>query len=151
MSKHVIPVKGKYLVSNKFFDIEFEKYHNAPLCGVNLSATPGTEVLALAGGEVVYAGHPTPYLGHTLVIKIGDSLYCRFFHLDSIKVSVGDKVTAGKVVGSFGAGIYNSSIKYTNLSLYTSEEHELWPLRGDQILSSYLDPATYLAEQGLVL
>ena len=75
-----------------------------------LDAVRGEAVYAVADGEVTFIGIPgypicSSFL--TVVVKHNDSLYTSYECLDEdcgIPVSVGDKVTAGQVIGYAGIG-----------------------------------------------
>lgn len=76
-----------------------------------LDAERGEAVYAVADGEVTFIGVPGRPVGCdlTVIIKHNDKLYTSYGMLDEdcgIPVSVGDKVTAGQVIGYAGINFY---------------------------------------------
>lgn len=73
------------------------KAHN----GLDFSCPTGTEIISVLDGEIEYAGADSSAgLGIYVISKMGDTFY-RFiyWHLESFKVKVGDKVKQGDVIG----------------------------------------------------
>lgn len=70
--------------------------------GIDFSARRGTEVLAAAGGVVIYADYRADY-GHTIEINHGDGYVTRYAHQHELKVAVGDVVKRGQVIGTVGS------------------------------------------------
>ncbi len=61
--------------------------------------TAGALVLAVAAGEVVYAG--ANYPGRVVIVRHGPDLYSMYGHLDpALRVSVGQRVARGDVLGT---------------------------------------------------
>jgi ribosomal protein S27AE len=71
--------------------------------GVDLKAKSGTPVKAPAQGVVTKAGE-TPRCGGTIIIKHGGGFQSGFCHIKDIKVTQGQNVTAGDIVGLSGGG-----------------------------------------------
>jgi murein DD-endopeptidase MepM/ murein hydrolase activator NlpD len=69
--------------------------------GIDLLATIGSPVLSAETGIVVFAGKQGNY-GNLIVINHGDKLQTRYAHLDSIKVTTGQQVSAGDTIGTVG-------------------------------------------------
>jgi murein DD-endopeptidase MepM/ murein hydrolase activator NlpD len=69
--------------------------------GIDLSAEKGTPVQAIGDGTVAFAKEQGTY-GNLVIINHSGGLQSRYAHLDSIKVSVGQSVKKGDVVGSVG-------------------------------------------------
>jgi len=72
--------------------------------GVDIAAPIGTEILAVADGEVVYSQWNDGGYGNMTILKhkdspLTESAYC---HMDSILLKVGQKVKQGQVVGPMG-------------------------------------------------
>ena len=79
--------------------------------GLDLASLKGTPVKASASGTVVEAGFGSGY-GKTIVIKHTKKYKTRYAHLSSIKVSVGDTVERGQVIGKVGnTGLVRSAGK----------------------------------------
>jgi len=70
--------------------------------GIDLDASYGSDVVAVAGGTVVSAGWDGGY-GKQVQISHGGGLVTRYAHLSSIEVSVGESVDRGDVIGLVGS------------------------------------------------
>lgn len=72
--------------------------------GVDISAQPGTPVVATADGRVTYAGFRPGY-GWTVEIEHGDNGYkTRYAHNQrNLKVKVGDRVSRGDIIAHVGS------------------------------------------------
>ena len=53
-------------------------------------------------GTVVFAGHMT-VPGNNVILSHGSGLFSRYLHLSEIKVELGERVPASKVIGLAGA------------------------------------------------
>jgi murein DD-endopeptidase MepM/ murein hydrolase activator NlpD len=78
-------------------------------CGIDIYAPGGSEVLAIEQGDVIDAGEQTspdrvPYWNATmfLLVKTRSNLYCRYAELSDTRVSIGDRVLEGEVIGHVG-------------------------------------------------
>lgn len=69
--------------------------------GLDFCGGVGTEILAPAGGEVVFAG-PLTVRGNATVINHGWGVYSGYLHQSEILVNVGDRVTPGQIIGKVG-------------------------------------------------
>jgi Peptidase family M23 len=70
--------------------------------GIDIAATPGTRVVAAAGGEVRFAG-TAGSSGLTVSVRTADGRYdTSYLHLSSTAVREGDSVTAGQPLGAVG-------------------------------------------------
>lgn len=69
--------------------------------GLDLAAIRGTPVYPAAEGVVIEARYARGY-GNTILIMHNRKFKTRYAHLDKILVSVGEKVTLGKVIGKVG-------------------------------------------------
>ena len=74
----------------------------APHYGIDIAAPIGTPVTAPADGIVTLADD-LYYTGGTLIIDHGLMISSTLLHLDSLAVSLGDKVTRGMVIGTVGS------------------------------------------------
>jgi murein DD-endopeptidase MepM/ murein hydrolase activator NlpD len=70
--------------------------------GVDYGVPTGTEVRACASGKVALA-RPRIVTGNSVVLEHFPGVYSLYYHLDSIKVSEGDLVDAGVLLGLSGA------------------------------------------------
>jgi lysostaphin len=69
--------------------------------GVDLLGAVGTLVQAIAPGIVAFANEQGSY-GKLVIINHGGGLQSRYAHLESIKVSVGQQVKKGDLLGTVG-------------------------------------------------
>lgn len=69
--------------------------------GVDLLAPVGTDVQAIAPGTVAFANEQGTY-GNLVIINHSGGLQSRYAQLDSIKVSVGQQVNKGDLLGTVG-------------------------------------------------
>ncbi|TFI52937.1 LysM peptidoglycan-binding domain-containing protein [Mastigocladus laminosus UU774] len=69
--------------------------------GVDLLTAIGTPVNAIAPGTVVFAGDRGTY-GNLVIINHGGGLQSRYAQLESIKVSLGQQVKQGDLLGTVG-------------------------------------------------
>ncbi len=61
--------------------------------------TAGAQVLAIADGEVVYAG--ANYPGRVVIVRHADDLYSMYGHLDpALNVRVGQRIARGELIGT---------------------------------------------------
>lgn len=70
--------------------------------GIDIAASSGTTVVASRNGKVVSAGYSGSY-GNLIVISHGNGFETAYAHLSSIKVSVGDTVSQGQLIGKVGS------------------------------------------------
>lgn len=70
--------------------------------GVNIAASPGAEVKAAAGGEVVYAGSELAGFGNLILIRHPGGWVTAYAHSDTIKVKEGDLVKQGQTIATAG-------------------------------------------------
>jgi murein DD-endopeptidase MepM/ murein hydrolase activator NlpD len=90
--------------------------------GVDFEATPGTPVMAINQGVVRLATYYRDY-GNTVVVDHGVGLMSFYMHLSNIAVKVGQKVSAGQVIGESGETGYSEgphlhlTIRITNSSI----------------------------------
>ena len=69
--------------------------------GLDFCGGVGTEIYAPADGTVVFAG-PLTVRGNATMIDHGWGVYSGYMHQSEIKVSAGDKVEAGQLIGLVG-------------------------------------------------
>lgn len=69
--------------------------------GVDLRASTGTKVFATNGGKVTTSTYSSVW-GHYIIINHGGGYTSLYAHLSSRRVSVGDKVSQGDVIGYSG-------------------------------------------------
>jgi murein DD-endopeptidase MepM/ murein hydrolase activator NlpD len=69
--------------------------------GVDLSASLGTKVLAVAEGTVAFAGNQGTY-GNVIVLNHAQGYQTRYAQLDRLEVKVGAKVSRGQPIATVG-------------------------------------------------
>lgn len=74
-----------------------EKFHT----GIDIAASPGTPVKAVADGEVVKTG-TDPALGTYVLLDHGQGAATLYAQLDAVEVVLGQRVVAGEVLGCVG-------------------------------------------------
>lgn len=104
-----------------------------PHLGEDFAAAPGTPVLAPAPAVVVLA-EPLFVRGNAVVLDHGRGVFTGYWHLQSIAVAVGDRVTTGQKIGEVGS---------TGLS---SGPHLHWEMR---VAGVAVDPLQWVAEQAV--
>lgn len=70
--------------------------------GIDISTSPGREVLATADGVVVKAGW-AGQLGRAVYVSHGYGLVTRYGHLSAVSVEAGERVRRGEVIGRVGS------------------------------------------------
>lgn len=90
-----VPIQG---VSSEFG--AKRSYENHP--GVDLKASSGTEIKSPADGKVLTAEFKTSSCGGTIQVEHGNGFTSRYCHCKDIRVSVGQMVKQGDVLGLSG-------------------------------------------------
>ena len=93
----------RLIVTSEFGDrfhpvLQTQRFHR----GVDYGARSGTPVRAAAGGTVVWASDLGPY-GTLVVIEHEPDLHTAYGHLQSTKVTVGERVRSGQRIGKVGS------------------------------------------------
>ena len=97
-----LPCKYNY-VSSRFGDREDPVYGGADYhLGIDLAASKWTPIYAVRAGEVVYAGWDNTGGGNYVSIDHGDGYKSQYMHMQTIKVSVGQTVKKGQLIGYVG-------------------------------------------------
>lgn len=85
--------------------------------GIDIGAPYGSDIVAAADGEVIFAGYSNGG-GNYVMIDHGGSLYTVYMHASSLCVSKGDKVTRGQIVAKVGStGISTGNHLHFGVSL----------------------------------
>ena len=71
--------------------------------GIDIAGTPGTPILAAAGGKVAYAGSAVRGLGNMVIVKHNDEYLTAYAHNRVILVKEGDTVTKGQKIAELGS------------------------------------------------
>ena len=70
--------------------------------GHDFSGVPGTDVLSVASGVVVWAAPRATY-GNTIEVDHGNGFITRYAHNKELAVKAGDQVTAGQLIAQMGS------------------------------------------------
>ncbi|MFF3982778.1 peptidoglycan DD-metalloendopeptidase family protein [Streptomyces sp. NPDC001828] len=70
--------------------------------GIDFAAPVGTPIRAAGPGKVVSASRVAAY-GRQVIIRHADGMYTQYAHMSELKVSTGDTVKGGQVIGLSGA------------------------------------------------
>lgn len=68
---------------------------------INIAGTSGDEIYAVADGVVLETAYTGAY-GNYILVDLGEGFTVRYGHLKEIKVSGGDEVSQGQVIGTLG-------------------------------------------------
>jgi lipoprotein NlpD len=79
------------------------KYSSTVHKGIDIGGKRGDPVVAVAGGEVVYAGTGIVGLGELLIVKHNNVYLSAYGHNDRLLVSEGDPVKAGQKIALKGS------------------------------------------------
>lgn len=134
-------------------------YANGTHNGQDFRASIGTPVKAMADGVVAGIGDtdvqcPGVSFGRFILIKYNNGLASTYGHLSLIKVSKGDKVSSGQIVGYSGNTGYSTG-PHLHVSIYARDAVDLKTLPSKSCpghvltqpispVNAYLDPAYYL-------
>ena len=80
----------------------FNRQPRSPHNGLDIAAPDGTPVVAAGTGNVLDAGDYF-FSGRTLILDHGRGFLTLYAHLSAINANTGDRVPAGKRIGSVGA------------------------------------------------
>ncbi len=69
--------------------------------GIGIGAPRGSPVVAVEAGEVAWAGS-RGVLGQTVIIDHGGGYYSGYLYLQDVPVRMGDRITAGQLIGHVG-------------------------------------------------
>jgi len=154
----------KIVITQHFGNTEFAKsgaYNGSGHNGVDFGTSIGTEVKAALSGVIVGAGNTDQYkgcysYGKWVLIKHSNGLSTLYAHLSLIKVSEGQSVSTGQVIGYSGNTGYSTG-PHLHFTVYASQGVEIVRL-GDvkkitncanasipvASLNAYLNPLDYL-------
>lgn len=68
---------------------------------INITGTAGEEIYAVADGTVIEIAFEKIY-GNIIIVDLGDDILVKYEHLQEIKVSEGDEIRQGQVIGTLG-------------------------------------------------
>ncbi len=98
----ILPVRNYKRIKNNFgarreINGRFTGFHR----GIDISAKPGTKVLASNSGEIVLAGKFV-LEGNLVIIDHGSGIFSIYAHLKKILVKEGEMVRKGQIIGEIG-------------------------------------------------
>jgi murein DD-endopeptidase MepM/ murein hydrolase activator NlpD len=97
-----MPVEAGYYSSNYGYRIDPISGRSSFHTGVDIIASPGTPVMAAAGGVVATVAYVSEY-GNIVEVDHDNGLTTRYAHLSKSLVRVGDVVMKGQVIARVGA------------------------------------------------
>ena len=74
-----------------------------PHYGIYIAAKQGTEIKSSATGVVTMAEDDLYYTGGTVIMDHGHGISTIYSHLETVLVSVGDKINQGDIIGTVGS------------------------------------------------
>ncbi|MEV0809981.1 M23 family metallopeptidase [Micromonospora sp. NPDC050200] len=104
--------------------------------GIDFAMPAGTPIHAAAAGTVVKAGDAGDGYGNSVFIDHGNGYLTHYAHQSSLKVGVGDKVSAGEVIGYEGS-TGDSTGPHLHFEVH---QGQMW---------SQIDPAPFLRAKGI--
>ncbi len=97
------PTPSCYVVTSTYGMRLHPKYHVYKMhTGIDIGASYGSKVLAADSGKVLTSQYSSSY-GNYIVISHGNGTTTLYAHLSSRKVSAGDTVTQGDLIGLVGS------------------------------------------------
>ena len=74
-----------------------------PHYGIDIAAKQGTMIKSSGAGVVTMAEDDLYYTGGTIIMDHGHGISTIYSHLDTVLVSVGDKINKGDIIGTVGS------------------------------------------------
>ena len=74
-----------------------------PHYGIDIAAKQGTLIKSSGSGNVTMAEDDLYYTGGTIIMDHGHGISTIYSHLESVMVSVGDKINQGDIIGTVGS------------------------------------------------
>ncbi|MGC1211507.1 MAG: M23 family metallopeptidase [Micromonospora sp.] len=126
----VIPMKGAEITS--CYGQRWGTLH----AGIDFAMPEGTPIHAAAAGTVVKAGDVGDGYGNSVFIDHGNGYLTHYAHQSRLAVSVGDKVSAGEVIGYEGS-TGDSTGPHLHFEVH---QGQMW---------NQIDPAPFLRARGI--
>lgn len=104
--------------------------------GIDFAVSTGTSIHAIGPGKVVSAGSGGAY-GNEIVIRHPDGIYSQYAHLSRLRVSEGDNVSGGQIIGLSGE------------TGNTFGPHLHFEIRNGPKYGSDVSPLPYLRKKGI--
>ncbi len=100
--KFIMPIKG--IISGVYGS---QRILNGkprwPHYGIDIAAKQGTKIKSSGTGVVTMAEDDLYYTGGTIIMDHGHGISTIYSHLESVIVSVGDKINQGDIIGTVGS------------------------------------------------
>ncbi|HZW82787.1 MAG TPA: peptidoglycan DD-metalloendopeptidase family protein [Candidatus Deferrimicrobium sp.] len=107
------PAPSVHSISSKFGMRYHPVLHVYKLhTGIDIPVSMGSQVVAAADGEVIWAGYMTGY-GYTIIVSHGGSMQTLYAHLSSYGVRAGDDVKAGQTIALSGGAAGHPGAGYS--------------------------------------
>ncbi|MEH0826881.1 M23 family metallopeptidase [Micromonospora sp. CPCC 205739] len=106
--------------------------------GIDFAMPAGTPIRAVAAGTVVKAGDAGDGYGISVFIDHGNGYLTHYAHQSSLKVGVGDRVSAGEVIGYEGS-TGDSTGPHLHFEVH---QGQMW---------NQIDPAPFLRARGITV
>ena len=74
-----------------------------PHYGIDIAAKQGTMIKSSGSGIITLAEDDLYYTGGTIIMDHGPGISTIYSHLETVMVSVGDKITKGDIIGTVGS------------------------------------------------
>ena len=74
-----------------------------PHYGIDIAAKQGTMIKSSASGVITMAEDDLYYTGGTIIMDHGHGISTIYSHLETVMVSVGDKINQGDIIGTVGS------------------------------------------------
>ncbi|MFI9639540.1 M23 family metallopeptidase [Micromonospora sp. NPDC051925] len=126
----VIPMQGAEITS--CYGQRWGTLH----AGIDFALPAGTPIHAAAAGTVVKAGDVGDGYGNSVFIDHGNGYLTHYAHQSSLKVTVGDRVTVGEVIGYEGS-TGDSTGPHLHFEVH---QGQMW---------NQIDPAPFLRARGI--
>ena len=81
---------------------EYGDRHGRPHRGIDIAGDVGEPILAVASGDVIYAGNGMRGYGNVVIVRHDQSTTSLYAHNSEIKVKVGDCVRQGEQIALLG-------------------------------------------------
>ena len=96
--KTCFPTKS-HRISSTFGNRSRGDFHT----GIDLSGSYGDNIFAYKSGTIIKTQYSNVSYGNMILIEHEDGTQSRYAHLSSIKVSLGEKVNCGAIIGKMGS------------------------------------------------
>jgi len=93
--------------------------------GLTIAGRRGADILAAAGGRVVYTGTGLLGYGQLVIIKHDDTYLSAYGHTDTVLVKEGQTVAAGQKIATMGAGPQGTPQLYFEIRVNGSPRNPL--------------------------